>query len=53
MKVSNSRDILEITYVNRVDVTFVEGVHVTIGEETIREQGQKNKFRKSEEFISR
>ena len=49
----NLRGICKITHVNGVNVTLMEGVHVTVREETVREQGQKNKFRKSEEFIPR
>lgn len=37
-------------YVNRVDISFL-GNAMTVGQETIREEGEKHEFWEGEEFI--
>lgn len=41
------------TYIHRIDVAFMEGVHVTVRQQTVREQRQKDEFREGEQLISR
>ena len=40
-------------HINRVDVPFMEGVHMAIGKKAIWKEGKQDKLRKGEEFISR
>ena len=43
---------LPMTYINRVYISFMEGVHM-IREKSIGEQGKKDEFRKGEKFLPR
>lgn len=40
------------TNIDGINVRLVERVHVTFGEESIREEGQKHKLGESEELIA-
>ncbi len=41
-----------VTYIHRIDVSFMEGVHVTVRQQTVWEQRQKDKLWKCEQLIS-
>ena len=43
---------LLMTYIDRICLSLMEGVHMTIWEKSIGEQRKENKFWKSKKFIS-
>ncbi len=40
------------TYIHWIDISFMKGVHVTVGQQTVRKQRQKDEFWKGEQLIS-
>lgn len=42
-----------MAYVDWVDISIVVAVHVAIREEAVREEGKKDKLRKSKKLIAR
>ena len=41
-----------VTYIYRVYISFMEGVHVAIWQKSVGEQGEQNELRKSEKFVA-
>ena len=41
-----------VTYIDRVYVSFVEGIHMTIRQKAVGEEGEKNKFGKGEKLVA-
>ena len=49
--VTNYMPTFSVTYIYRVYISFMEGVHVAIWQKSVGKQREENKFRQSEKFV--